>query len=220
MQFYPHNISLDLIGASVSSSIARTGSFIANFAAIAVNRVDTASVALNITGAAGTNGTGFAVFGPTGSKGATGVTGPRGLSVFLLSGSWNTGVCTGGTSCYGYSFATTTVSPPGWTCDNNSLTTIYSTSNVMGEGVPIFYDSGCISMITDYIAFGGYAGSVWTADTNGQAQIEELCQTPAPPGDGGGGPCSGFCLDGEGCEPSCYCTTQEGFGTCVGGQLE
>lgn len=85
MEFYPNNISVNQLGFAVSSSLAKTGSLIANFSALSVN---TASFALNITGSAGTNGTGAVLPGPKGPRGSTGVTGPRGDSVYLISSSW------------------------------------------------------------------------------------------------------------------------------------
>jgi hypothetical protein len=89
MQFYPNNISANELGFAVSSSIAKTGSFIANFAAISVTTVNTASLALNITGSAGAAGTNASLTGPKGPQGARGVTGPRGDSVYLISSSWH-----------------------------------------------------------------------------------------------------------------------------------
>jgi hypothetical protein len=98
MQFYPNNVPANELGFAVSSSIAKTGSFIVNFSAIPVTIVNTASLALNITGTSGTNGTGASLSGPKGPLGATGVTGPRGNSVYLLSSSWHD-ASKGGASC-------------------------------------------------------------------------------------------------------------------------
>lgn len=90
MQFFPHNLPLTSVATAVSASFTRTGSFIANFSAIAVTRVDTASLALNLTGSAGTAGTNYGpIVGPKGAQGNRGVTGPRGDSVYLLSSSWH-----------------------------------------------------------------------------------------------------------------------------------
>lgn len=95
MQFYPHNISVALVGTSVSSSLAVTSSLINNFSAIPVNRPNTASIGLNITGARGADGTGAVVYGPTGAVGARGATGPRGDNILLLSSSWSGSACGG-----------------------------------------------------------------------------------------------------------------------------
>jgi hypothetical protein len=89
MQFYPNNIPVSQLGFAVSASIANTGSLIANFSAIPVTRVNTASLALNITGSSGTSGTGASLPGPNGPQGPRGVTGPRGNNVYLLSSSWH-----------------------------------------------------------------------------------------------------------------------------------
>jgi len=101
MQFYPHNLPLTTVATAVSASFTRTGSFIANFSAIAVTRVSTASVALNLTGSSGAAGSNAGpVPGPKGAQGLRGVTGPRGDSVYLLSSSWHDAT-KGGASCAG-----------------------------------------------------------------------------------------------------------------------
>jgi hypothetical protein len=96
MQFYPHKTSVNTTAAAVSASIALTGSFINNFSAIEVNRVLTASIALNITGSRGTDGTSVDIIGPTGLTGTRGATGFRGGNIFLLSSSWSGSACGGG----------------------------------------------------------------------------------------------------------------------------
>jgi hypothetical protein len=101
MQFYPHKISVNTTAAAVSASIALTGSFINNFSAIQINRVLTASIALNITGSRGTDGTSVDIIGPTGPVGARGETGFRGGNIFLLSSSWSGSACGGGATCGG-----------------------------------------------------------------------------------------------------------------------
>lgn len=101
MQFYPHKTSINTISTAVSASIALTGSFINNFSAIEVNRVLTASIALNITGSRGTDGTSVNSIGPTGPVGARGATGFRGGNIFLLSSAWSGSACGGGAICDG-----------------------------------------------------------------------------------------------------------------------
>lgn len=96
MQFYPHNLPVTSIATAVSASLARTGSLITNFSAVGVTLVNTASLALNISGSRGAAGTNIAVIGPTGPTGLRGDTGYRGGNIFLLSGSWNVGTCGGG----------------------------------------------------------------------------------------------------------------------------
>lgn len=100
MEFYPHNIPASVISFAVSASSAASASFINNFASITIN---TASLALNITGSPGTNGTNILTApGPKGDTGDRGVTGPRGDNIFLLSSAWSGSAC-GGTpaTCYG-----------------------------------------------------------------------------------------------------------------------
>lgn len=90
MEFYPNSIPVSTLASAVSASFALTSSLINNFAAISVTIVDTASVGLNLRGAAGANGTSAGpVPGPKGPQGDRGVTGPRGNSVYLLSSSWH-----------------------------------------------------------------------------------------------------------------------------------
>lgn len=90
MEFYPNNIPVSTLASAVSASFSLTSSLIDNFAAISVTIVDTASIGLNLRGAAGANGTSAGpVPGPKGPQGNRGVTGPRGNSVYLLSSSWH-----------------------------------------------------------------------------------------------------------------------------------
>lgn len=96
MQFYPHNIPVSTIGSAVTASLSITGSLINNFAAIPINTVNTASLALNISGSSGANGSNFTVTGPKGPTGDRGETGYRGDSIFLLSASWSGSACGGG----------------------------------------------------------------------------------------------------------------------------
>ena len=153
MQFYPHNVPPTTIGLAVSASMATSASFINNFAGIAIN---TASLALNITGSAGTPGTSVAVLGPTGSQGARGVTGFRGDSIFLLSSSWSGSACGSvGDPCLGP--ITLYALGPGFDecrTDQGSVT-YYTTSslsilnsNMVGDadGVILYTNSVCSSV--------------------------------------------------------------------------
>jgi hypothetical protein len=157
MQFYPHNINVTTIGFAVSASIANSGSLINNFAAIAINRVATASFGLNITGSSGANGTGAVVSGPTGAQGDRGVTGFRGRSVFLLSGSWNTGTCsTPPVNCYSYDFASVSEIAGDYFCNYGELTTYYSTDSTLAVGSPMFYNSTCTAAMNGVSPIGAY----------------------------------------------------------------
>ncbi len=102
MQFYPHNISISEVGTAVSASLTATGSLINNFAALTIKVINTASLALNITGSRGADGTNVAVSGPKGATGDQGLQGYRGNNIYLLSSGWNDSVCGGPpVTCYG-----------------------------------------------------------------------------------------------------------------------
>lgn len=129
MQFYPHNIPITIIGSAVSASLSLTGSFINNFAAIPINTVNTASLALNITGTPGTNGSNFTVTGPKGATGPRGDTGYRGNSVFLLSAAWSGSACGGGGGTCN-PFTLYNIGPGFDECNTNQgSATYYSTSS-------------------------------------------------------------------------------------------
>lgn len=157
MQFYPFNYPLTSVGSAVSSSLTVSASFIANFSSIPVT---TASIALNVTGAAGTNGTGSTVTGPSGSVGLTGATGFRGNSVFLLSGSWHasgSGWCSGPV-CYSFEIFTAELGgePPEYACGALPLT-VYSTSaSIVLDDTTFYSDSLCTTLVG--------AGALGTAD--------------------------------------------------------
>lgn len=137
MQFYPHNVPVTSIATAVSASLAQSGSLINNFSAIGVTLVNTASIALNITGSRGTDGTSIAVIGPTGPIGPRGDTGYRGGNIFLLSGSWNTNACSGiPPACTG-PYTLNNIGPGVGECGNTQgLSTYYSSyaSNLLEVG--------------------------------------------------------------------------------------
>lgn len=178
MEFYPHNIPIIYIASAVSASRTNTGSLIANFSAIAINTVNTASVALNITGSPGTAGTHFAVIGPTGNTGPQGETGYRGDSIFLLSGSWNTNACSGTPVppiCYGaytlYNVA------PGGDCPTNIGSSLYYsnyfdlTSSAAPNGFKLYSDETCTTIAADVTTHNGslifYTDAVGTISSVG-----------------------------------------------------
>jgi hypothetical protein len=153
MQFYPHNVPPTTIGLAISASTATSASFINNFAGIAIN---TASLALNITGSAGTPGTSVAVIGPTGSQGVRGVTGFRGNSIFLLSSSWSGSACGSvGDPCLG-PITLYAIGPGFDECRTDQGSGIYYTtssldllnSNQVGDadGVILYTNSACSSV--------------------------------------------------------------------------
>lgn len=163
MQFYPHQVPLTSVGSAISSSIAMSSSFIANFASIPVA---TASLALNISGAAGTNGTNINFPGPKGATGPRGVRGFRGDSVFLLSGSWQNPsvVCGAPITCYEYSFAYAPGNTSPTACDFGTLATYYSTAASLSGGETMYSNNTCTTG-TGTQRLGGYGPTNTVAET-------------------------------------------------------
>lgn len=178
MQFYPHNISTTLVGSAVSASLSLSGSFINNFAAVAINTVATASLALNITGSRGADGTGAVVVGPKGATGTRGVTGFRGDSIFLLSGSWHSGAsCTPPpASCYAFDFGSSYSFGGVRYCDFGSVITYYSTDAVLAAGSsPIYFNSICTSLASNQTTLGAYVATAYSTNGSGILQAIEAC---------------------------------------------
>lgn len=172
MQFFPHNLPLTNVATAVSASFTRTGSFIANFSAIAVTRVDTASIALNLTGSSGVAGTNYGpIVGPKGAQGNRGVTGPRGDSVYLLSSSWHD-ESKAGASCAG--------NPPApancWTVK------LYAAYELFGEFTCDFSNTPGYNPTTYYTNQGAsqaYVDANFGADF--PLYVNETCTDPLAP---------------------------------------
>jgi hypothetical protein len=218
MKFYPHNIDITFIPNAVSASSATTASLIANFNALPVNKVNTASVALNFVGASGTNGTSILVTGPKGPTGDRGPQGLRGDSVFLLSGSWNVGSCVTPSICYEIQLYEPIGNLGQYYCGGGSGNTVvvYTTdaAGPVSNTSTIYADSGCTTLLPNSVlgvvkpnnaTLGWYAGpnyvspsatAVWT--TNGSAIVSytQDCIAGFPPG--GGDPGGGGFGDGGG----------------------
>jgi hypothetical protein len=150
MKFYPHY--LPTIPFATSASITGQSLFLNNFSGIPV---DTASLALNITGSTGENGTSALITGPDGPRGFIGSTGPVGDGIYLLPSSRAT-YCTcntvvGGTATDGGSGT--------YICETG--TTYYSDCGTIAAGCQVFIDLGCAVTVT----YGLYAfnGTVYTA---------------------------------------------------------
>lgn len=164
MQFFPYNIPVTSVATAISASSSPTASFLANFAAVSVNVVNTASLALNITGSKGEDGTGAVVPGPKGPTGDRGVTGPRGDSVYLLSSSWYDGSpCTAPETCVGYGFTSAyqdsfTFT---WICTSQIVATYRSTDTVLLQGSAMFSDTSCVNPLPDTPVIGAYSGTVY-----------------------------------------------------------
>lgn len=191
MQFYPHNIPLTTIGSAVSASLATSGSYIANFAAVPVTTVDTASLALNIVGTNGANGTGAVVPGPKGATGTRGVTGPRGNNVYLLSRSWHNGSKVGATcpplssNCWQVDLYSAYIVFGQGNCDYSQSppynpVTYYTTSGSsqlavdqnFGAGFPLYANSACTDTLVSVL--GGSVSVLGSHALNGQGKIYGL----------------------------------------------
>lgn len=172
MEFFPHNIQLgkSTIGTAVSASLTVTASFLANFATI---RVDSASLALNISGSPGANGTNYTKTGETGATGPDGVRGFRGNSVFLLSSSWSTGSCVG-VACYAIPLQRYR---PSSGCDSGIINFYYSNDNenAFGNGSSVYYDEICTLPATNVSNIGQYGNFVYQTDGFGTASVYVTC---------------------------------------------
>lgn len=174
MRFYPHNISSNIVGQATSASLAQLTTYLNNFTDISV-AVNTASLALNISGSAGTAGTDYTKTGDTGPVGDRGVTGPRGKSIYLLSGSWNTGSCTP-VSCYEYSFGDSYVVGGTRYCDFGTPTSYYSTDSVLSAGSsPMYYNSICTSLAINVSNLGAYVSTAYSTNGSGILQTVDTC---------------------------------------------
>jgi hypothetical protein len=177
MQFYPHNISVSVVGSAVSASLALSGSLINNFSAIPVNTIDTASLALNITGSRGADGTGAAVSGPKGATGTRGVTGFRGDSIFLLSSAWSGSACAAPpVNCYSFEFGDTYSVGGNRFCDFENTTTYYSTDAILSAGSsPMYYNSICTNLASNANPLGAYISTAYSTNGSGVLQTIEAC---------------------------------------------
>lgn len=175
MKFYPHNLSSNIVGRAITASLAELTTYLNNFTAISVT-IRTASLALNIFGSTGTAGTNYTKIGETGPTGDTGPTGYRGKSIYLLSGSWNTGACTP-TSCYPTVFGTADGSN---NCNFGFTSTFYSNdvTALVGSSV-MYYNSTCTLLATN-VSQLAYNGQVVYTDVSGILQEQVICN-------GGGG---------------------------------
>jgi hypothetical protein len=179
MQFYPHNISLTNVAQAVSASMALSGSFINNFAAIPVTTVATASVALNITGSRGVDGTGIIVVGPSGSQGPNGARGFSGKSIFLLSSSWHnfgTQPCaTPPVQCDPINFGSVSVNGTDYICDFGSLITYYVSTPFTGAGNVLYTNDICTRKAVNFTPAGAYDQVVYNTDANGSTIFSATC---------------------------------------------
>jgi len=118
MQFFPHNVPISITNTAVSASLTQTAQFLYNLGTIAIN---TASLALNISGSTGASGSNYTKTGATGPQGSTGPSGYRGNSVYLLS-------------------------MVNYTCNYGFAQTYYANASSLTNGVVLYYDSSCSSL--------------------------------------------------------------------------
>jgi len=148
MKFYPHY--LPTIPFATSASITGQSLFLNNFSGIPV---DTASLALNITGSTGENGTSALITGPDGPRGFIGSTGPVGDGIYLLPSSRAT-YCT----CNIVLGGIATPPAPGddlYACDPPQ-TTFYSSCDTVATSCQLFIDLACAVTVSNGLyAFDG-----------------------------------------------------------------
>jgi hypothetical protein len=171
MQFYPHNIPLTSTENSVSASKALTSSFINNIAAFGATLINTASVALNITGSPGTNGINYVSIGPTGPAGIRGVTGFRGNSIYLLSSSWSGSNCVEESTCNG-PYTLYNIGPGFDECNTTQGSGIYYSNAELNEitsGNILFLNSGCTVVASNVAVHDG--GNIFYTDPAGVISI-------------------------------------------------
>jgi hypothetical protein len=157
MQFYPHNISTTLVGNAVSASLSLSGSFINNFAAITVNRVNTASLALNITGSRGADGD----------------------NILLLSSAWSGSACAAPpVNCYAFDFGNTYSFGGVRSCDFGNIVTYYSTDSTLSAGSsPMYYNNICTNLASNANPLGAYGptSTAYSTNASGILQAIEAC---------------------------------------------
>lgn len=197
MQSYPigkTNFAARVVSASV-----------ANVATFATLKVATASFGINFPGPSGSSGSTYTFYGPTGQQGPAGPQGPQGFGVYLLSS-------TRVTCSYAFSLG---YSSTGTAQDSCVATpsTFYGSDGTLNAGDTIYNNtSRTIPAYSGYYSNGTLA---WFNDGGGVLTNETACEGGgggSPPGGGGG--CSGTCFDGVGCTEGCYCSSNEGAGTC------
>lgn len=106
------NIPFNPIAANaVTASVAESSSFLNNIGQF----INSASIGLNVVGAAGTQGTNATKVGPTGERGDTGDPAADGLNIYLLSVTRATCAgCAAGTIPADFQTYTETGCPPNW----------------------------------------------------------------------------------------------------------
>lgn len=183
MQFFPHRIPSTRVSSATSASLALSASFVNNINTPSITITNSASLALNISGSAGSPGADFTKSGPRGPQGATGRRGARGQNVYLLSVGWSQSPAS---ACYEIQAGSATLSGGGFNCDFGVVTTYYtdaspSTSDV---GSFIYFDRECTTPYQTAV-FGNLARTgivindqpVITTNSSGQITQTDICST-------------------------------------------
>jgi len=144
MEFFPHRIPPTTVGRAVSASLALSASYVSNTSSTIVA---SASLALNISGSAGSPGANFTRTGTTGTQGTTGPRGFRGKNVYLLSVGWGTGSKAICYSTDGLGNATYTGTE--YVCDYSLPQLYYADASTLTNGVTLYYDSGCTTVASN-----------------------------------------------------------------------
>jgi hypothetical protein len=132
MKYFPNYLTN--IPFAVSASITSQSRFLDNFSS---TPIDTASLALNISGSVGANGTSVLVTGPQGPQGFAGFAGPPGSGIYLLPATRT--YC----ACFPHQVTTdVTYTDPDWSCATVD-TTKYSPCEIIGAGCYLYDTPEC-----------------------------------------------------------------------------
>jgi len=143
MKYFPNYLTT--LPFSVSASIASQSLFLNNFAG---TPVDTASLALNITGSRGASGTSVTVTGGTGPQGFSGFAGPAGTGIYLLSATRTYCACN-----IQVGREAIAVEGGGYDCTSAPETTYYSNCGTIADACVLYSDLACASTVTNGLLY-------------------------------------------------------------------
>jgi hypothetical protein len=139
MKYFPNYLTT--LPFSVSASIASQSLFLNNFAS---TPVDTASLALNITGSRGASGTSVTVIGDKGPRGFTGFTGPAGTGIYLLPATRTYCACN-----IQVGREASDIGGGVYDCTSAPETTYYSNCGTIADACVLYIDLACTSTVTN-----------------------------------------------------------------------
>lgn len=160
MDYFPHRTPVTNVASAISASNTPNAVFLANFY---TTPVDTASVALNIRGQAGSSGTSFTTGGPQGAQGARGNRGARGKNIYILASTRGTaGTSGGGVSCVGPVFLYNALGTSSCLEDQGAAN-YYSTGSIdtWQVGTPVYVVEGCGALASDRYIHTGQGGKIY-----------------------------------------------------------